>query len=120
MDWRSNKGKSGIIKLAVERGGLSYRQAEKGVNAAFAAIVAALARGEDVETGAGAFVRTDIGRVRKCCGRSTRAAAAIRTVGCRRVRYSRTIASGKLSPGPDGAFATTREAGMPGSGAGRT
>jgi hypothetical protein len=55
LTWASQAGKSGMIRVLM-RAGLSKRRAERGVNAAFAAMTAALCRGEDVEVPGGILV----------------------------------------------------------------
>ena len=48
MDWRSNKGKSKLIRELMAKG-ISVRKAEKGVNAVFDCMARAVRRGESVE-----------------------------------------------------------------------
>ena len=48
MDWRSNKGKSKLIRELIAKG-ISVRKAEKGVNAVFDCMARAVRRGESVE-----------------------------------------------------------------------
>jgi nucleoid DNA-binding protein len=49
MNWRSRKGKSGLIHMLMRDHGISKRKAEKAVNRIFASMKEALARGEAVE-----------------------------------------------------------------------
>ena len=49
MNWRSEAGKSGLIKMLMQEHGVSKRQAEKAVNAVFSCMARALRRGERVE-----------------------------------------------------------------------
>ena len=49
MNWRSQAGKSSLIKMLMQKHGFSKRKAERGVNGVFACMARALARGEKVE-----------------------------------------------------------------------
>jgi nucleoid DNA-binding protein len=49
MNWRSTKGKSGLIKMLIRQHGFSKRRSERAVNAVFDCMARALRRGEEVE-----------------------------------------------------------------------
>lgn len=49
MNWRSNAGKSALIKMLMKEHGFSKRKSEKAVKAVFDCMARALRRGEEVE-----------------------------------------------------------------------
>jgi nucleoid DNA-binding protein len=49
MNWKSQAGKSSLIKMLMKDHGVSKRKAEKAVNAIFSCMAQALCRGEEVE-----------------------------------------------------------------------
>ena len=55
MNWYSRTGRAGLIRDLMEKG-FSVRKAEKGVNAVFACMTAALRRGESVEIPGGKYI----------------------------------------------------------------
>jgi len=57
MNWRSNAGKSALIKMLMKEHGFSKRKSEKAVNAVFDCMACALRRGETVELPIG-WIRT--------------------------------------------------------------
>src|SRR5436190_2068344 len=57
MNWRSNAGKSALIKMLMKEHGFSKRKSEKAVNAVFTCMARALRRGEEVELPIG-WIRT--------------------------------------------------------------
>jgi nucleoid DNA-binding protein len=56
MNWRSENGKSGLIKMLMREHGISKRKAEKAVNAVFDCMTGALKRGECVEAPGGTII----------------------------------------------------------------
>ena len=57
MNWRSNAGKSALIKMLMKEHGFAKRKSEKAVNAVFTCMARALRRGEEVELPIG-WIRT--------------------------------------------------------------
>jgi len=57
MNWRSNTGKSALIKMLMKEHGFSKRKSEKAVKAVFDCMARALRRGEEVELPIG-WIRT--------------------------------------------------------------
>ena len=49
MNWRSEHGKSGLIKMLMREHGISKRKAEEAVNAVFDCMILALSHGDFVE-----------------------------------------------------------------------